>query len=150
MHAKTLTHQRGLSGHILEVNTRDVSHEESLVRPPKGGSCLNQVLGHLTRTRNLALSTMGQTAPFPMEEFAPYDDRTEVPFSPENALPFDELLRRFKARQENGGAAGGWRAGSGEVSARVGGAAGQRAGGQADQADRRTGGQADRRTGGGK
>ena len=100
MHAKTLVFQLGLSSIVLELNTKDVSHEESLVRPPKGGSCLNQVLGHMTRTRNMALGTMGQKSPYPMEDFDPYDDRTGVAFSPEKALPFDELRRRFKAMQE--------------------------------------------------
>ena len=35
-----------------------------------------------------------------MEDFDPYDDRTRVSFSPQNALPFEELRRRFKAMQE--------------------------------------------------
>ena len=100
-HARQDPHyQLGLSSLVLELNTKDVSHEESLVRPPKGGSCLNQVLGHMTRTRNMALGTMGQKSPFPMEDFDPYDDRTGVPFSRTNALAFDELRRRFKAMQE--------------------------------------------------
>jgi DinB family protein len=100
MHAETLAYQLGLSHKVLEMNTKDVSHQESLVTPPKGGSCLNQVLGHLTRTRNMALGSMGQKSPYPVEEFDPYDDRTGVPFSRENALPFDELRRRFTAMQE--------------------------------------------------
>jgi uncharacterized damage-inducible protein DinB len=100
MHAKTLAYQLDLSGKLVDMNTRDVSHEESLVTPPKGGSCLNQVLGHLTRTRNMALGSMGQKSPYPMEEFDPYDDRTGVQFSRENALPFDELRRRYQAMQE--------------------------------------------------
>lgn len=100
MDANTLAYQLELSHRLVEMNTRDVSHEESLVTPPKGGSCLNQVLGHMTRTRNMALGTMGQAAPYPMEDFDPYDDRTGVPFRRENALPFDELKRRFKATQE--------------------------------------------------
>lgn len=100
MHPQTLAYQLKLSQTVLDMNTRDVSHEESLTTPPKGGSCLNQVLGHLTRTRNLALSTMGQKPPYPMEDFDPYDDRTGVPFSRERALPFDELKRRFDSMQE--------------------------------------------------
>ena len=100
MHAKTLAYQLELSDRLVEMNTKDVSHEESLVTPPRGGSCLNQVLGHMTRTRNRALGSMGQKSPYPMEDFDPYDDRTGVPFSPEKALPFDELKRRFKAMQE--------------------------------------------------
>jgi len=100
MHAKTLAYQLELSDRLVEMNVGDVSHEESLVTPPEGGSCLNQVLGHMTRTRNMALGSMGQKSPYPMEDFDPYDDRTGVPFSPEKALPFDELKRRFKAMQE--------------------------------------------------
>ena len=100
MHAKTLAYQLQLSAHVLNKNIEDVSHEESLVSPPEGGSCLNQVLGHLTRTRNMALGSMGQKAPYPMEEFDPYDDRTGVPFSRENAVDFDELRQRFAAMQE--------------------------------------------------
>ncbi|MFL5403546.1 MAG: DinB family protein [Gemmatimonadales bacterium] len=100
MHAKTLAYQLELSNKLLDMNTGDVSHEESLARPPKGGSCLNQVVGHLTRTRTLALTSMGQKTPFPIEDFAPYDDRTGVAFSRDNALPFDELKRRFEALQE--------------------------------------------------
>ena len=100
MHAKTLAYQLELSSKVLEMNTKDVSHEESLLTPPKGGSCLNQVVGHMTRTRNMALGNMGQKSPYPMEEFDPYDDRTGVPFSREKALPFDELRRRYKAMPE--------------------------------------------------
>jgi hypothetical protein len=100
MHGKTLAYQLELSSKVMDLNTRDVSHEESLRTPPKGGSCLNQVLGHMTRTRNMALGGMGQKSPYPMEEFDPYDDRSGVPFSRERALPFDELRRRYMAMQE--------------------------------------------------
>lgn len=100
MHPQTIAFQLELSNKLVEMNTSDVSHEESLVAPPRGGSCLNQVLGHLTRTRNVALGSMGQKSPYPMEDFDPYDDRTGVRFTRENALPFDDLKRRFKAMQE--------------------------------------------------
>ena len=100
MHAQTLAYQLGLCDKVFDLNTRDVSHDESLTTPPRGGSCLNQVVGHMTRTRNMALGTMGQKSPYPMSDFDPYDDRTGVSFSREKALPFDELRRRFKAMQE--------------------------------------------------
>ena len=100
MHGETLAYQLELSNRLLEMNTADVSHEDSLATPPRGGSCLNQVVGHMTRTRNMALGNMGGKSPYAMEDFAPYDDRTGVTFSREKALPFDELRRRFKAMQE--------------------------------------------------
>jgi uncharacterized damage-inducible protein DinB len=100
MDSQTLVYQLGLCRHIVELNTGDISHEESLIAPPHGGSCLNQVLGHLTRTRNLALRGMGEKVPYPMEEFDPYDDRTGVRFSPDKAVLFDELRRRYQSLQE--------------------------------------------------
>jgi len=100
MDSQTLVYQLGLCHHIVELNTRDISHEESLIAPQQGGSCLNQVLGHVTRTRNMALRSMGQKPLYPMEEFDSYDDRTGVPFSRERALPFGELRSRYQALQE--------------------------------------------------
>jgi uncharacterized damage-inducible protein DinB len=100
MHAKTLAYQLELTSRVLDMNTRDVSQEESLATPEEGGSCLNWVVGHMTRTRNMALGRMSQKAPFQMEDFAAYDDRGGVRFTPRAALPFDELMRRFKAMQE--------------------------------------------------
>ena len=100
MHGPTIAYQLELNHRLLDMNTADVSHEDSLISLPKGGSCLNQVVGHMTRTRNMALGNMGQKSPYPMEDFGPYDDRTGVRFTGENALPFDELRRRFKAMQE--------------------------------------------------
>ena len=99
MHASTLAYQLELSSRILEMNTADLSQEDSLATPPNGGSSLNWVLGHLTRTRALALQTLGQKPPFPVEDFKVYDDRGGIPFSRATALPIDELRRRFQATQ---------------------------------------------------
>jgi hypothetical protein len=100
MHAKTIAYQLQLCAYVLDKNIQDVSHEESLTSVENGGSCLNWVLGHVIRTRDLALASMGQTPLFPIEEFNAYDDRGGSQFGPETALPFDELKRRFQATQE--------------------------------------------------
>ena len=100
MHTNTIAHQFGISSRVLEKNLEGVSHEESLVSPQAGGSCLNWVVGHLTRSRNQALALFGQKPIFPTEEFDTYDDNGGKPFRPETAVAFDELKRRFKALQE--------------------------------------------------
>ena len=100
MHAKTITFELELCAKVLEKNVGDLSHEESLAQPDQGGNCLNWILGHITRTRNMALANMGQTSPYPMGDFDPYDERTGVPFSRENALPLGELRRRYQTMQE--------------------------------------------------
>lgn len=100
MHAKTIAYQFGLTSYVLEKNVAGVSHEESLINPRPGGSCLNWVVGHLTQTRNHVLGLFGQKPMFRPEEFEPYDDYSDVPFTEENAIPFEELKRRYKALQE--------------------------------------------------
>jgi len=100
MHAKTIAYQFGLCSHILERNLAGLSHEESLINPQPAGSCLNWVLGHVTRTRNRALSLVGGRPLFANEEFDAYDDNGGVTFQAETAIHLDELKRRFKALQE--------------------------------------------------
>jgi uncharacterized damage-inducible protein DinB len=95
MDTKTLTYQLGLTNFVMEQNLRELSQEDSLVEPRKSGNCLNWVLGHLTRTRLQALALLGQQPPFPIEDFKAYSG--EEPFCREDALPFEELQRRFKA-----------------------------------------------------
>ncbi len=100
MHAATIKLQLELCARVFDKNLGDVSHEESLAAPEQGGNCLNWVVGHVTRTRNMALASMGQQSPYPMQDFAAYDDRGGARFSRETALPIDELRRRYKAMQE--------------------------------------------------
>jgi hypothetical protein len=68
MHTKTIAYQFGLCSHVLEKNLEGVSHEESLINPQPGGSCLNWIVGHLTRSRNQALGLFGQKPMFPAGE----------------------------------------------------------------------------------
>jgi hypothetical protein len=100
MDPQTITYQFGLTSRVLERNVADLSHEESLASPRPGGNCANWIVGHITRQRNSALRMLTGQSPYPKEELSPYDDRDGVPFSRETALPFDELLHRFRSMQE--------------------------------------------------
>ena len=100
MNANMIVLQLELCARVFDKNVGDVSHEESLAAPEQGGNCLNWVVGHVTRTRNLALASFGGKSPYAMEDFAAYDDRGGAEFSRETALPIDDLRRRYKAMQE--------------------------------------------------
>ena len=100
MNARTIVFQLELCARVFGKNVGDVSHEESLAAPKQGGNCLNWVVGHMTRTRNLALASFAGKSPYAMEDFAAYDDRRGAEFSRATALPIDELRRRYKAMQE--------------------------------------------------
>jgi uncharacterized damage-inducible protein DinB len=100
MHTKTIAYQLGLCSYVLEKNLGGVTHQESLINPQPGGSCLNWIVGHLTRSRNSALRLLGEKPLYPAEELDAYDDNGGIPFRPEQAMQFEELKRRFKALQE--------------------------------------------------
>ncbi|HZB27749.1 MAG TPA: DinB family protein [Gemmatimonadales bacterium] len=100
MHAKTIAYQLGLTSYVLEKNVAGVSHEESLINPKPGGSCLNWVVGHLTLSRNRSLGLFGRKPMYDDGEFAAYAGVDGVPLTRENALSFEELKHRFKALQE--------------------------------------------------
>ena len=40
---------------VLEMQLKDVTHEESLIQPPYSGNCLNWILGHLVLSRGTLL-----------------------------------------------------------------------------------------------
>jgi uncharacterized damage-inducible protein DinB len=100
MHGKTIAYQFGLCSYVLEKNLEGISHQESLVTPQSGGSCLNWVVGHVSRARNQALELFGQKPMFPGEDFDAYDDNGGKQFTRESATPFEELKRRYKALQQ--------------------------------------------------
>lgn len=100
MHAKTIAYQLGLTSYVLEKNVAGVSHEESLINPKPGGSCLNWVVGHLTLSRNRSLRLFGLKPMYDDGEFTAYTGNDDVPLTRESATSFDELKRRFKALQE--------------------------------------------------
>ena len=47
-----LIHQFRFNQYALAVNTRDVTQEESLVQPSRGGNCLNWIVGHVLAIRH--------------------------------------------------------------------------------------------------
>jgi uncharacterized damage-inducible protein DinB len=98
MDPKTITYQLGLTNFVMEKNLKEISQEDSLVEPRKSGNCLNWVLGHLTLTRLNALSLIGQKPPFQLEDLKAYSG--DEPFRREDALPLDELRRRFLSLEE--------------------------------------------------
>lgn len=85
--------------YAVNKNLESVSHEESLINPPKGGNCINMVLGHIVTARDSLLKTFG------FEEMC--DEKTgkmyaqkAPPLEVENAIDINELLRMYNESQE--------------------------------------------------
>ncbi len=97
--AEILANQLALNHGTVNVNTKGLTHEDSLVAPPGGGNCLNWVLGHLVVARNGLLKGLGLD-PVWEEERAERYSRGSDPITAEDALPLDEILAEFAASQE--------------------------------------------------
>ncbi len=71
MNANDLARMYEISYGAINRNLEDVTHEESLVRPP-AGNCLNWVLGHIVVYRGSMLKIIGRRPVFEGERAAPY------------------------------------------------------------------------------
>lgn len=45
---------------IVKMQTKDLTHEDSMIQPPFGGNCLNWVLGHIAENRDHILELLGE------------------------------------------------------------------------------------------
>jgi uncharacterized damage-inducible protein DinB len=93
MDPQVLAFQFGVGAFVLERNLAGVTNEESLQAPQPAGNTLNWVVGHVVRTRNQALSLLGDTPLFDDADFEAYGAGSTA----KRALSLDELKRRFDA-----------------------------------------------------
>jgi hypothetical protein len=76
----------------VKINTKGVSHEESMKQPPEGANCLNWVVGHLVCVYNNTLPLVGQKAVGDKASLQRYDRGSKSLVDPAEAIEFDELL----------------------------------------------------------
>ena len=85
-----------INNNVLKVNTEDVTHEESLIRPTSGGNCINWAVGHLLRSRQFLLKVALKDWSIPPEVEKAYergssgDDFHLFPQFPELLAMWDE------------------------------------------------------------
>ena len=89
-----------VNAYALDVNVKDISHEESLLQPGGGGNCLNWVVGHIVANRNHILSLLGEEPIWGEEAYARYK-RGSAPIREDGsgARPFAEMLADFVTSQ---------------------------------------------------
>jgi hypothetical protein len=62
---------------IIEEQTSDLTHADSLLQPQPGGNCLNWVLGHLITSQLEIISAIGGKPPFDPASVTRYDRNSE-------------------------------------------------------------------------
>ncbi len=85
---------------VIKMQTKDLTHEDSLIQPPFGGNCLNWVLGHIAENRDRMLELLGE--PKLMETLsARYKRGSEAITAPgDNTLRLEEILDWLERSQE--------------------------------------------------
>ncbi len=88
-----------LNHQVLRMQTKDLTHEESLLTPPFRANCLNWVLGHIVVYRGQALALLGREPVWNEERSAPYNRESE-PLQAQDALPLEQILADLEVTQE--------------------------------------------------
>jgi uncharacterized damage-inducible protein DinB len=100
MNGRDLARLFTASAMALEMNLKDLSHEDTLLQPPGGGNCMNWVIGHVLATRSQLFVMLG-LEPFWSEDQTRVYERGSRPLTePQQALPLDELRAKFRESQE--------------------------------------------------
>lgn len=85
---------------IFQVNTDDVSHEESLYQPTESGNCLNWIAGHLVTAYNSLLPSLGEELVWDEERTEIYRRGTNPLDDPAIAVDFVEIKEAFSGSHE--------------------------------------------------
>jgi hypothetical protein len=81
----------------LQMNWKDVTHEQSLVQPQPAGNCLNWVVGHLLCIYNNALPLVKQQPLMDKGLLKQYDRGAKPITDGQNAMRFEELVQGLES-----------------------------------------------------
>jgi hypothetical protein len=85
---------------IVKMQTKDLSHAESVAPLPFNANCMNWTLGHMADSRNGVLRLLGEEPALAPELAARYA-RDGEPLAPgDEAVPLEELLAALDRSQE--------------------------------------------------
>ena len=90
----------GINHRALEMNLKGLSHEESLIQPPRGGNCLNWVAGHVVANRNAILGLLGEQPIWTAEEAETYKRGSAPIQDGTRARKFETIVADFTKSQE--------------------------------------------------
>jgi uncharacterized damage-inducible protein DinB len=90
----------GINHRALELNVKGLSHEESLIQPPRGGNCLNWVAGHVVANRNFILGLVGEQPIWSEAEMEAYKRGSAPIKDSSRARKFEDIVADFTRSQE--------------------------------------------------
>ncbi len=79
---------------VIKINISGITHENSLTSASSSGSNINWILGHLLVSRDMILNQLTHE-PLCEPSMKNLYDRGTAPVTPEMAVPFDTLTRKW-------------------------------------------------------
>ena len=98
--AGTLSQSFQTTHWIIRMQTKGLTHADSLLQLPFRGNCLNWVLGHIVAGRNTVLKLLAKSPIWNEGETARYESGSEPIMREEQALPLDRLLHDLDQTQQ--------------------------------------------------
>ncbi len=85
---------------VIKLQTKDLTHDDSLIQPPFEGNCLNWVLGHIAENRDRMFELLGEPKLMEMSG-ARYKRGSDAITAPDgNTLRLEEILDWLDRSQE--------------------------------------------------
>ena len=100
MSLRSLKKLYDVNAYALQMNLKDLTHEESLLQPGGGGNCLNWVVGHVVANRNHILSLLGEPPIWGEADYERYKRGSAPIHDAATARPFASIVEDFAASQE--------------------------------------------------
>jgi hypothetical protein len=101
IHPNALIKMFGYNAELINRQTADMTHEESLLQPPFDANCLNWVLGHIISSRSMALERVGEQPVWDVFTRARYRNASPpITGDGEGVLRLETLLIDFNRSQE--------------------------------------------------
>lgn len=87
---------------VVDMQTKGLTHEDTLLQLPFRGNCLHWVLGHMIASREWVLEAVGQDPVWPKEVSDGFQYNTEPITSSDDPriMPFEKMLADFKVGLE--------------------------------------------------
>jgi hypothetical protein len=100
MDAKSVKRLYDLNHYALGVNVAGLTHEESLLQPPRGGNCLNWVVAHIVANRNHILDLLGEPRIWDEADYERFKRGSAPVRGPGESRPFQSTVDDFNKAQD--------------------------------------------------
>lgn len=83
---------------VVEMQTNELSHEDTLIQPQPSGNCMNWVLGHLLENQVTVLQLLGGESPISSDDLSVYQTDSDcLTAAGPDVLPLEKLLEYHKS-----------------------------------------------------